>query len=82
MRIISQGSYADLPYEKTSFCLDDNHIIARCDEKEYLMGVYSSEEKAIKAMEMCREKYQDFLAKGNCMLDHPKVFQFPADDEI
>lgn len=82
MRIISQGSYADLPYERTRLCLDENHIIARCDEKEYLMGVYSSGEKAIKAVEMCREKYQDFFTKGNCMLDHPKVFRFPADDEI
>lgn len=35
-----------------------------------------------KAMEMCREKYQGFFTKGNCMLDHPKVFRFPEDDEI
>ena len=33
-------------------------------------------------MEMCRGKYQGFFTKGNCMLDHPKVFRFPADDEI
>lgn len=82
MRIISQGSHSDLSYERTSICLDCNHIIARCDGKEYLMGVYSSDEKAIKATEMCRKRYQDIFTKGNCMLDQPKVFQFPADDEI
>ena len=94
MRIISQGSHADLSYERTSLCLDCNNIIARCDGKKYLMGVYSSDEKAIKAMEMCREKYlsrmeldggYDIVHKCYVQPNYwvlPKVFQFPADDEI
>ena len=57
-------------------------VTARNDGNQYLIGKYFTEEKAIKAMEMCREKYQGFFTKGNCMLDHPKVFRFPADDEI
>ena len=46
-----------MPYERTSLCLDGENIVARCDGKEYLMASYSTEEKAIKAMEMCREQY-------------------------
>ena len=90
MRIISQDGCYDMPYEQV--------MLRRYKENIYLMnrnfcGVegivadpiiakYSTEEKAIKAMEVCREKYQGFFTKGNCMLDHPKVFRFPADDEI
>ena len=84
MRIISQGSHADLPYERTTICLDCNNIIARCDGKEYLMGVYSSKEKAVKATKMCRKEYLDFETYGSNMFpfESPKVFQFPVDDEI
>lgn len=57
MRIISQRSHADLPYERTTLCLDGVLVTARCDEKQYLMGKYSTEEKAVKAMKMCREQY-------------------------
>ena len=94
MRVISQGSYADLPYERTSLYLDGNHVIARCDGKEYLMGVYSSETKAIQAVEMCREKYlsrmkvdggYDFVYRCYVQPNYwvlPKAFQFPQDEEI
>ena len=94
MRIISQDSRIDLPYERTSLCLDCNHIIARCDGKEYLMGVYSSDEKAIKATEMCRKEYGKYYSVSGGsnaftgvtiqpgVFMYPKVFQFPADDEI
>lgn len=94
MRIISQGSHADLQYERTSLCLDGNNIIARCDGKEYLMGVYSSDEKAVKATEMCRVEYGKYYSVSGGtnaftgvtiqpgVFMYPKVFQFPADDEI
>ena len=59
MRIISQGGHADLPYERTQLCSNTENVMARCDGKEYLMGSYSTQEKAIKAMEMCRKKYAD-----------------------
>ena len=94
MRIISQGSRVDLPYERTSLCLDVNHVIARCDGKEYLIGVYSSKAKAIQAVEMCREKYLSRMELGGgydavnkCYVQPnywvlPKAFQFPQDDEV
>lgn len=97
MRIISQGRHSDLSYERTSICLDCNHVIARCDGKEYLMGVYSSDEKAIKATEMCRKHYataeynRRIIPKGDTLVDMEIakellasgfIFQFPADDEI
>ena len=78
----SQRKY--LPYE-TKLRLTETRIREwhyNWDGQVYLMGVYSSDEKAIKATEMCRKRYQDIFTKGNCMLDQPKVFQFPADDEI
>lgn len=55
---------------------------------------YSTEEKAIKAMEMCREKYLSRMELGGgydivnkCYVQPnywvlPKVFQFPKDEEV
>lgn len=83
MRIISQDGSCDLPYEQTELFASVKTIYAdSVSVEDTVMAIYSSEEKAIKAMKMCREKYQGFFTKGNCMFDHPKVFQFPADDEI
>ena len=97
MRIISQDSRIDLPYERTTLCLDGVLVTARCDGKQYLIGGYSSEEKAIKAMEMCRKHYataeynRRIIPKGDTLVDMEIVkellasefiFQFPADDKI
>lgn len=88
MRIISQDKKFDLPYGETTLqALGDGRVIAfplsdLSSDAFMIMAKYSTEEKAMKAMEMCREKYQGIFTKGNCMLDHPKVFRFPADDEI
>ena len=57
MRIISQGGNADLPYEEIALCMACEDIIARHNDKEYLMARYSTMDKAKKAMEMLREKY-------------------------
>lgn len=81
MRVISQDGTLDIPYEMV--------VIQRFEEKIYflnqnLAGVegvtsdltiagYSTEEKAIKAMETLREVYEAELVK---------VFQFPQDEEI
>lgn len=97
MRIISQVNHADLPYERTSLCMDGNNIIARCDGKKYLMGVYLSKEKAIKAVEMCRKHYataeynRRIIPKGDTLVDMEIakellasgfIFQFPTDEEV
>ena len=58
MRIISQyGSY-DLPYEQTELFASVKTIYAdSVSVEDTVMAIYSSEEKAIKAMKMCREQY-------------------------
>ena len=64
MRIISQDGGYDLPYEETVLAKMGNTVIAYSlsdlDGVDYLtMAEYSTKEKTIKAMEMCREKYAD-----------------------
>jgi len=84
MRIISQNSQIDLPYNRIMLCVEGVLVTARNDGNQYLIGKYHTEEKAIKAMEMCRKKYLDFETYGPGMFpfESPKVFQFPTDDKI
>ena len=89
MRIISQGGNADLPYEEIALCMACEDIIARHNDKEYLMARYSTVEKAKKAMEMLQEEYRfeklfETLCSG--MGDYPNkpfyYFQFPQDEDV
>ena len=57
MRIISQNGKFDLPYENLAIFVEYENVIARFENERYLLGQYSSEAKAIKAMEMLRETY-------------------------
>lgn len=66
MRVISQDGFYDLPYENVGISLNANNrnqVIAWsasdfCKEDLYsVMGNYSTEEKAKKAMEMLRTEY-------------------------
>lgn len=94
MRIISQSGLLDAPYELlaiSSYSKNMATIVGTFPgndigkgDRVYILGEYSSEEKAIKAMEMCRKEYLDFKTYGQDMFpfESPKVFQFPADDEI
>lgn len=97
MRIISQDSRIDLPYNRIMLCIEGVLVTAKNDGKQYLIGKYSSEEKAIKAMEMCRKHYataeynRRIIPKGDTLVDMEIVkelltsgfiFQFPADEEI
>lgn len=96
MRIISQNGAVDVPYELTA--------IHRCDKfikmnmvgdtgKGSVLAVYSTEAKAIKAMEMLRETYihtEDFNGgydMNDCYVSPqkwvlPKVFRFPKDEDV
>ena len=66
MRIISQGGHADLPYEEIALCMASEDIIARHNDKEYLMARYSTMDKAEKAMEMLRTAYTGrFVTNAN-----------------
>lgn len=57
MRVISQRRNVDLPYEQIVVRSEMEYVMAVHKEKEYVLGKYSSDDKAIKAMEMLRETY-------------------------
>lgn len=104
MRVISQDGTIDVPYEYISLvvsigkCKDVEHVCIYCHNISAPHGTrlaeYSSKEKALKAMEMLREKYLSRMELGGgydivnkCYVQPnywvlPKVFQFPQDDEI
>ena len=57
MRVISQHGNVDLPYEQIVVRSEIEYVMAVYKEKEYVLGKYSSDDKAVKAMEMLREAY-------------------------
>lgn len=59
MRVISQHGNVDLPYEQIVACHAMENVTALHNEKEYVLGKYSSQEKAYKAMEMLRKVYEN-----------------------
>lgn len=102
MRVISQDGCYDIPYEQAMLlrcgrriCLmSRNFIGVERTISDPVIAEYSTEEKAIKAMEMCREKYLSRMeldggydVVNGCYVQPnywvlPKVFQFPADEGI
>ena len=95
MRVISQSGMFDFPYEQIVVCMDGNNVIARFVgiEKSNLLGSYSTEEKAEKAMEMLHKNnigmsvdfYKD--KKGGILYQRRKetetnIFQFPKDEDV
>lgn len=101
MRIISQDGKIDLPYKMSIVNIDYRNgkgivaTLAWCGENVNVceMAKYSTEAKAIKVMEMMREKYLSRMElEGGPTINGgyvqpnfwvlPKVFQFPKDDEV
>lgn len=91
MRVISQSGMFDFPYEQIVVCMDGNNVIARFVgiEKSNLLGSYSTEEKARKAMNILHEEYQytrRFETICNGSVDYPSQpiyeFQFPKDEDV
>lgn len=92
MRVISQDRSTDYPYDKSVVFLDpynENNVkIQLAGDKEcFMLGKYSTKEKALKVMELLREAYLKFAHATNndsfyAFFDNPKVFRFPADDEV
>ncbi len=98
MRVISQYGNVDLPYEQIVVCHAMESVIALHNGEKYVLGEYSSKEKAYKAMEMLREVYASMpIAMQNVNTSKGAVktlevvqgcgignivFQFPQDDEI
>lgn len=104
MRIISQNGLLDVPYELIAISPYSGNMATIIGtfpgndlgkgDRIYILGEYSTEEKAIKAMEMCREKYlsrmeldggydtvNGFYVQPNYWV-LPKVFRFPKDEEV
>ena len=93
MRVISQDGTIDVPYELTSIQLvSKTTIVAQGsyfgsgNDNFAPIAEYSTEAKAQKAMEMLRKKYCKYtkaICQSYCTLfDNPKVFRFPADEEV
>ena len=87
MRIISQSGRIDIPYEVAVVYVEYESVIAKVCDERYAMGNYSTEEKAVKSMEMLREKYLLYKSATNEksfyeFFDNPKVFQFPQDEDV
>jgi hypothetical protein len=100
MRAISQDGTIDVPYEmvviqkykKAVYFLNRN--LAGAEGIDIKLAEYSTEAKAIKAMEMLRTVYESRMeldggydSVHKCYVQPnfwvlPKVFQFPQDDEI
>lgn len=70
MRIISQNGEYDIPYERVMLkrTRTSVKVYGAIDSKELEIARYSSEEKAIKAMTMCRYNSES------------TYFQFPRDE--
>lgn len=94
MRIISQDGAIDVTYENADLERKGTIISVWTLDNVYgSFASYSTEEKAIKAMEMCREKYlsrmeldggYDIVNKCYVQPNYwvlPKVFQFPKEEE-
>lgn len=87
MRLISQHGNVDIPYEKAILSHNNNIVRADVGDFDFIMGIYSSVEKAYKVMEMVRKKYLETTvvsSEGISFRTLPRavVFKFPADEEV
>ena len=85
MRVISQHGNVDLPYEQIVVCHAMESAIALYNGEKYVLGEYSSKEKAYKAMEMLRKAYIGMpitIYPSKMVFTNNAIFQFPQDDEI
>ena len=94
MRVISQDGNFDLPYENLAIFIEYENIVARFENERFLLARYSSKAKALKAMEMLREKYESRMeldggydSVHKCYVQPnywvlPKTFRFPQDSEM
>lgn len=83
MRVISQNGKFDLPYENLAIFVEYENVIARFENERHLLAQYSSEAKAIKAMEMLRETWINETVEFEDGIYHRNIiFRFPKDSEI
>lgn len=82
MRLISQDGKGDMPYEGFVFGCHGGTIIASKDvltSEKPVVARYSSEEKAIKVMQLIQNQYLDFCCNYHAQSG---VFRFPKDEEV
>ena len=92
MRVISQNGRIDIPYDYFSLSMSCAKIASGNVEDRNVFSIvchnlsspngtklaeYSTEEKAIKAMEMCREYYDSIFFEPQS-----EIFQFPEEEEV
>lgn len=68
MRLISQTRDIDVPYESSAIAREDGLIVAysaNYDSNKIVMGMYSTEEKAKKVMEMLNRVYTGIFLSQN-----------------
>lgn len=91
MRVISQDGTLDMPYEEVIiqrfrsriYFLNKNLTGVESLSDDMQIAEYSTEAKAIKAMEMLREAWINETVEFTHGIYHRNiVFQFPQDDEI
>lgn len=91
MRIISQNGTIDMPYEEVIiqrfksriYFLNKNLTGVESLSDDMQIAEYSTEEKAIKAMEMLREAWiNEAIEFTHGIYRRNIIFQFPQDDEI
>ena len=83
MRVISQHGNVDLPYEQMVVCHAMESVIALYNGEKYILGKYSSKEKAYKAMKMLREAWINESVEFEDGIYHRNIiFQFPAEEEL
>ncbi len=95
MRVISQDGAVDVPYETGSFnmicaeLVEPKRTNIYCHHSSIGVAIkiaeYSTEAKAIKAMEMLRETYIGMpitIYPSKMVFANNAIFQFPQDDEI
>lgn len=83
MRIISQDGTIDVPYEHTTLIKEGTEIyLSSIKLRDTLIAKYSTEEKAIKAMEMCRNRYAWCKTRNNGMNSLTMAMSFRRTDEI
>lgn len=83
MRIISQDGCYDMPYEQTMLTNIGTKIYAdNLAVKDLQFAKYSTEAKAEKAMEMCRNRYAWCKIRNNGMNSLTMAMNFRRTDEI
>lgn len=91
MRVISQDGTIDMPYEEVIiqrfksriYFLNKNLTGIESLSDDVQIAEYSTEAKALKAMEMLREAWINEAIEFTHGIYHRNiVFQFPQDDEI